>query len=154
MKNNTATCWLPQPKICLLAVVKVHCWHSRNLGDIQHPLTSLGVENWRLTNYNNNITCQRTIQILKSDIKNWNKVNNNSHKVSTVALLLVVEVFYKIIIIIVIIIKTTTIYNVMRKTTAVSFPSLFVDCTPSCWEDQRLPLEAKSSQNIATCQNL
>ena len=82
MMNNTAKCWLPQPKICLLAVVQVHCWHSRNPGDIQHPLTSLGVQNWRLTNYNSNKTCQRTIQITNSDIKNWNKVNKNSRKVS------------------------------------------------------------------------
>ena len=80
--NNTAKCWLPQPKICLLAVVQVHCWHSRNPGDIQHPLTSLGVKNWRLTNYNSNKTCQRTIQITNSNIKNWNKVNYNSRKVS------------------------------------------------------------------------
>ena len=145
MMNNTAKCWLPQPKICLLAVVQVHCWHSRNPGYIQHPLTSLGVENWRLTNYNRNKTCQRTIQITNSDIKNLNKVNKNSRKVSlsvslrgvtkdtrdqslpvtstlmlkygipTVALLLAVVVFYKIIITIVIIIKINIIYHVMRK---------------------------------------
>ena len=80
--NNRAKCRLPQPKICLLTLVQVHCWDSRNLGDIQHLLESFGVENWRLPNYNSKKTCQRTVQIPNSDKaqKDWNEVNKTVTK--------------------------------------------------------------------------